>query len=139
MPSDQSPPTGQQTPEPKPKRVGVGIRVLVALIVLTLVAEVWSLWDSHHTQEVAAAFTRVGGATRVETALDASRLWVTPPQCVVETPAGAWQRTMFKAAQYAMLHDAPLLFTSRIRSRQTLVNATVQRWRHADPKHPPIV
>jgi hypothetical protein len=115
------------------KRVAIG--VLVALMVATLVAEGWVLWDSHQTQQVAAGFTRVGGATRVETAVDASRFWNTPPQCVVETPAGAWQKTMFKAAQYAMLHDAPLLFTSRDKRLNRLVTGTVQRWTHAEPKN----
>jgi hypothetical protein len=133
MHSDQSQTAGWPTQDPKSKRIGT--RVLVAIIVATLVVEGWSLWDSHHTQEVAAAFTRVGGATRVETAVDASRFWITPPQCVVETPAGAWQRTMFKAAQYAMLHDAPLLFTSRNKGLNRLVTATVQRWNHAEPKN----
>jgi hypothetical protein len=91
----------------------------------------WGVWAG---TPVAAGFTRVGGATRVETALDASRFWNTPPQCVVETPAWAWQKTMFEAAQYAMLHDAPLLFTSRNPRLKRLVPATVHRWRHAAPK-----
>lgn len=82
------------------------------------------LW---HGTPVAADFTRVGGPTRVETALGASRSWITPPQCVVETSAGSWQSTMFRAAQYAMLYDAPLLFTSQDTTR------LVKRWQ-AEPK-----
>jgi hypothetical protein len=78
---------------------------------------------------VGAAFTRVGGATRVETALDASRFWLAPPQLVVETQADASQQIMLGAAQCAMAHDAPLLFTSPDPQRQRLVDATINDWR----------
>ena len=59
--------------------------VVVALCVCAVgVYLLWGVWDG---SPVAAAFTRVGGATRVETSLEASRFWLTPPQCVVETQA----------------------------------------------------
>jgi hypothetical protein len=82
---------------------------------LALAAGVWLLVIVWHGRPVAADFTRVGGATRVETAVGASRSWITPPQ-------------------YAMLHDAPLLFTSEDKKRNGLVSATVERWTAAEPK-----
>jgi hypothetical protein len=89
----------------------------------------WGVWDG---TPVAAAFTRVGGATQVETALEASRFWLTPPQLVVETQADASQQIMLWAAQCAMAHDAPLLFTSPDPKRQQLVDATINDWRQIE-------
>jgi hypothetical protein len=85
----------------------------------------WGVWDG---TPVAAAFTRVGGATRVETALEASRFWLTPPQLVVETQTDSSQ-LMLGAARCAIVHDAPLLFTSRDRMRKRRVDATINDWR----------
>jgi len=77
---------------------------------------------------VAAAFTRVGGTTNVETAVDASRFWLTRPQVVVETRAHARMPVMLGAAHCAMVNDAPLLFTSTNRNRRRRVNATTESW-----------
>jgi hypothetical protein len=96
---------------------------------LALGAGVWLLLIVSHGSPVAAAFTRVGGVTRVETAVDASRFWITPPRHFVTIPAYANQQTMLWAAQIAMAHDAPLLFTSRNRKRQRLVRTTIHNWR----------
>jgi hypothetical protein len=67
----------------------------------------------------------------VETAVDASRFWLTPPRRVVITPAGASQQIMLGAARCAMADDAPLLFTSPNPTRQRLVSATIDRWQQA--------
>jgi hypothetical protein len=88
----------------------------------------WGIWDGG---PVVAAFTRVGGATRVETALEASRFWLRPPQLVVETQTHASQ-LMLGAARCAVAHDAPLLFTSPDPQRQQLVGATVNDWRQIE-------
>ena len=57
--------------------------VVVALGVCAVgILLLWGVWDG---APVVAAFTRVGGATRVETSLEASRFWLTPPRYVVET------------------------------------------------------
>jgi hypothetical protein len=112
--------------------------VVVALCVCAVgVYLLWGVWDG---SPVAAAFTRVGGATRVETSLEASRFWLTPPQCVVETQATD-AATMFAAAQYAVKYDAPLLFTSGNSERNRLVSAKVTAWMMAsgDDKPPVIV
>jgi len=85
----------------------------------------WGVWDG---TPVAAAFTRVGGATRVETALGASRFWVTPPRYVVETQTDSSQ-VMLGAARCAVAHGAPLLFTSRDPKRQRRVEAMINDWR----------
>jgi hypothetical protein len=95
------------------------------------VVGVWLLWDVWLGRPVAAAFTRIGGATRVETAVEASRFWLTPPRRVVMTPAGASQQIMLGAARCAMVDDAPLLFTSPNPTRRRLVNATIGRWQQA--------
>jgi hypothetical protein len=107
--------------------------VVVALGVCAVgIYLLWGVWDG---KPAAAAFTRVGGATRVETALEASRFWLTPPQLVVETQTKA-SSLMLGAAQCAMAHDAPLLFTSSDPARQQLVDATVNDWRAIETTHP---
>ncbi len=83
----------------------------------------WGVWEG---TPIAAAFTRVGGASQVETALEASRFWLTPPQYAVITPTHSSQ-LMLGAAQCAIVHDAPLLFTSPARKRE--VNARISDWR----------
>jgi hypothetical protein len=110
--------------------------VVVALSVCAVgVYLLWGVWDG---EPVAAAFTRVGGATRVETSLEASRFWLTPPQCVVETQATD-AATMFAAARYAVNYDAPLLFTSG--KTEKLVSARISAWQtvSGDNKPPVIV
>jgi hypothetical protein len=107
--------------------------VVVALGVCAVgIYLLWGVWDG---KPAAAAFTRVGGATRVETALEASRFWLTPPQLIVETQTKA-SSLMLGAAQCAMAHDAPLLFTSSDPARQRLVDATVNDWRNVEATHP---
>src|SRR6516225_9377441 len=104
-------------PAPAEKTHGTrGTLVLLALNVLTLIAAagalfvaIWLLGDSWHSSPVAAQFTRVGGPTRVETAVYASHFWLTPPPCVVYVRADQQsQKVIFAAARYAMAHDAPL-------------------------------
>jgi hypothetical protein len=112
----------------------VGKLLVFVAALAGLIVGLFMLWDDWRGFPVAAAFTRVGGPTRVETAVDASRFWLRPPRCVVETPANAWQSTMFKAAQYAMSHDAPLLFISQNPKRHQLVHATKQKWKDAWPQ-----
>jgi hypothetical protein len=109
------------------KGLGNWLVFLAALAVLAV--GVLLLWDVWQGRPVAAAFTRVGGVTRVETAVEASRFWLTPPQHVVTTPADAGQQIMLGAARCATVYDAPLLFTSRNRKRQRLVDATIATWR----------
>jgi hypothetical protein len=106
---------------------------------LALGAGFWLLLIVSHGSPVAAAFTRVGGVTRVETAVDASHFWVTPPRYFVTTPAYANQQTMLWAAQIAMAHDAPLLFTSRNQNGKRLVRRTINNWRFdASTKRPKL-
>ena len=97
--------------------------LVVALVVL--VVGLLLLWDPRQGRPVAAAFSRVGGPTRVETAVEASRLWRTPPQHVVTTRATATQEEMLGAARCAMVLDAPLLFTSSDPNRQQLVEGRI--------------
>jgi len=84
------------------------------------------LYDLHSSPP--AVFTRVGGPTRVETAVDASWFWPTLPPCVVYAQADRRQQIMLRAARYAMAHDAPLLFTSSNPKRQLLVDTMVGNW-----------
>ena len=97
---------------------------------------IYLLWGAWDRKPAAAAFTRVAGATRVETALEASRFWLTPPRLVVETQAHASQQIMLGAARCAMAHDSPLLFTSPDPHLQQLVDATINDWRNVETTHP---
>jgi hypothetical protein len=118
----------------KQKRVR---RVLgVSLLVIVLVVLAGMLWVGYlslrpywRPTPVAEAFTRVGGPTRVKTAVEASRFWFKPPALVVITPANASQPTMFAAARCAMAHDAPLLFSSRPK-QPGLVDTTIDHWQN---------
>lgn len=94
-----------------------------------LVLAIYLLIVNWRGRPVTAAFTRVGGETQVETALEASRFWLTPPQYVVETQADASQQIMLGAAQCAMAYDAPLLLTSSNPKRQRRVDARINDWR----------
>jgi hypothetical protein len=107
----------------------LGRFAIVISAVIVLVFGVISL----RSRPVAAGFTRVGGETLVETAVDASRFWLTIPQSVVTTPADASQQIMLEAAQCAMAHDAPLLFTSLDPTRERLVQATIGSWSQHAP------
>jgi hypothetical protein len=109
------------------------------LALLVLVIAVLLLWDAYRGRPVAASFTQVGGPTRVETAVEASRFWLEPPTQVVTTPARGRREISgneirvdeirMGAARCAVRHDAPLLLTSTNRKRQVLVDQTIDRWR----------
>lgn len=108
-------------------------QVRKAVIVLSAVAVVVLAFLSLLGRPVASGFTRVGGATSVGTAVDASRFWLTPPHYVVETWVGAQQPVMLSAAQCAMVLHAPLLFffTDNSKKPPAPVKATIQQWQEA--------
>jgi hypothetical protein len=62
----------------------VGKLLVFVAALAGLIVGLFMLWDDWRGFPVAAAFTRVGGPTRVETAVDASRFWLRPPRCVVQ-------------------------------------------------------
>jgi hypothetical protein len=101
--------------------LAVGVAGLIIAIIVLIIG-----W---HGKPVAAAFTRVGGLTRVETAVHASHLWTTPPQYYVTTPADADQQAMLCAARNAMANDAPLLFISPNGKIPPLVTTTIDNWK----------
>ena len=96
--------------------------------VLAFLIGLWLLWFAWEGEEVAAPFTRVGGSTRVETAIAASRFWPDTPDAIVTTPAGARKEVMWGAARCAALLDAPLLFTPRNPNRKRLVRTALKDW-----------
>jgi hypothetical protein len=123
---------GEQPPERDPwaltvKWITLLAAVSVLVFALLLLPYIW------HPEPVAAPFTRVGGATNVETAVDASRFWLTSPQVIVETSANATPSIMLGAAQCAMVHGAPLLFTSQDPKRQLLVDEAFDAWNNPPP------
>jgi hypothetical protein len=110
--------------------------VAFVISVLVLLVSLWLLWDAMKGERVAAAFSRVGGPTRVETAVDASRFWLTPPTSVVTTsanptPTKASQEIMWGAARCAIALDAPLLFIPRDSRRQRFLEAMIDGWRES--------
>ena len=103
------------------------VKFLFGLAVLVIAG--FSLWDAWKGPPVAAAFTRVGGPTRVETAIEASRFWLEPPAYVVKTPAHGSDAIRLGAAECAIRYDAPLLLTSPKPDRKRLVERTIATWR----------
>jgi hypothetical protein len=107
------------------------LKVLCRILIVSTAVAVLALGlFSLKTRPAAEAFTRVGGATDVETAVDASRFWLTRPQLIVETSADAPAQLMLGAAHCAMVNHAPLLFTSTDRELRRLVQATTYSWWH---------
>jgi hypothetical protein len=105
----------------------------VVAAALELLAALWLLSDTWNGSPVAAPFTRVGGATRVETAVEASRFWLKPPPLIVEVSDGTSKTWMLEAARCAMVKDAPLLFTWKDPKRNRLVTATIDAWQAVSP------
>jgi hypothetical protein len=126
--------SGKQSPEGKPsparQRVDLlGRWVVLLAAILVSVIGVLLFLNIRHGTPVAAPFTRVGGTTHVETAVDATRFWLIPPQYVVEVSASADEQTMLEGAQCAMGNDAPLLFVpSGNKAQRNLVADTLRAW-----------
>src|SRR5262245_52563456 len=89
--------------EPRGHRWMQWLGLVVAL--LAIPAGVLLLWDLANPPPVAAGFTRVGGVTRVETAVEAARFWRTPPERVYMPQASAAPGLMLRAARCAMADD----------------------------------
>jgi hypothetical protein len=126
-PGDEQSPGDEPSPKSDPWTLTVKwIALLAALCVLVfgllLLPYTW------HPEPIAAPFTRVGGQTNVETAVDASRFWLNSPQVVVETSATAPPSIMLEAARCAMIQNAPLLFISKDQKRQLTVQETIDGW-----------
>lgn len=114
------------------KLLPLGLKLLAIFAALgVVVVGVYSLRDSWPPAPVDAAFTRVGGATSIDTALDASRFWLSPPRAVVEVPADASQHLMLRAAGCAIRKHAPLLLTSANPAELRLVAVTTRSWQKA--------
>jgi small nuclear ribonucleoprotein (snRNP)-like protein len=117
----------------------IGKVAIVTSAMLVLAGGLLSL----RSRPAAEPFTRVGGETSVETAIDASRFWLRPPWRVVITPADAGQRLMLGAAACAMVNDAPLLLSSPNRKRESLVTATINSWQTkataTNPARPDVI
>lgn len=134
--SEESPGKGKSNPAEERAKFRLGMVVLVAAVGVLLI-DSFLIKEHFDGPPVAAPFTRVGGATHVETAVDATRFWLTPPRNVVEVSASADEQTMLDAAQCAMAYDAPLLFApSHNEIQQKLVMDTLIAW-HLDGKVKP--
>ena len=117
--------SGPEKHEPRWRRV---VATVVALVAFSGAA--YLLYSALNPPRVAANFTRVGGVTRIDTAVEAARFWLKPPSAVYLTPATAPREVMLNAAKCAMAHDAPLLFTSeRGTASQRKVVRMLGRWR----------
>jgi hypothetical protein len=88
--------------------------VLILFIALLITAvSLWLLWRLKHPDPVAAAFTRVGGVTRVETSVNASRFWISGGHSIVAIRSNVTPEVRGRATACAMRNDVPLLFTRR--------------------------
>ncbi len=115
------------------------VAIFVALAIFVVAASM--LRDAWKPSPVATHFARVGGATRVETAMEAARFWLTAPQRVYLTSASGPSKVILRAAECAMTYDAPLLFTSPSQKRHRKVNRLIRQWRDADrlPQRPTVI
>jgi len=97
----------------KKRRFPVDRWVTVLLASLGLISAVVLVYfaERPRPKAVAANFARVGGPTRVETALDAARYWSSPAR-VVSAEFEASPEAMLAAARCAARLNAPLLFHS---------------------------
>lgn len=102
--------------------------IKLALVVLALAISSLVLWDLFRGRPVPAAFTRIGGPTRVETAVEASYFWLDRPRHVVTVGARAKTLVIWEATWCALLHDAPLFFVPSGEQRRRLVEAAIDRW-----------
>src|SRR5947209_2445373 len=89
---------------------GLAVPTLVIALLVTAIS-LWLLWGLERPEPVAAAFTRVGGTTRVETSVDASRFWISRRHSVVAIRSNAPLKERQRATECAMLNDVPLVFT----------------------------
>lgn len=125
---------------------------MLTLFILLLITAVslWLLWGLKHPRPVAAAFTRVGGATRVETSVNASRFWISHGHSVVALPSNASPQERRSATACAMLNDVPLLFTRpngkpqtarclKRGSKENLTGLTVFDSTNRGGKRPPLL
>ncbi len=81
---------------------------ILAIVALAFAAT--NLWRAAHPPPVAAEFTRVGGANRVETAADAATFWLSPPRQYYMVSPTADPATVLRAADCALRNDDPVLF-----------------------------
>lgn len=109
---------------PKPKwrrRLEVFLHVVTALFAVVALVVGYQVWRSEvKGQPVAAAFTRVGGRTRIETAVEASRFWrkaLPKKKSIVITRAYESPDVLWGAATCAALNKVPLLFTELTQKR----------------------
>lgn len=100
----------------------------VAAALAVLVIGLVSLWDARHHAPAAEPFTRVGGATSIETSVDAARFWLNSPQTVVEVRVNASPHVMLSAAGCAVREGAPLLVTAPGHVSR-IVRATTSYWK----------
>ena len=113
--ADDQPKEGTETSAEKAEKAKKNRRLSLKHVplILAIVAvpfAVANVWSAAHPPAVAADFTRVGGATRVETAADAATFWLTPPAQYYEVSLRADTATVLRAANCALLHDDPMLF-----------------------------
>ena len=107
------------------------IKLFLAALSIALTGFV--VWDATHPTARAFAFTRVAGPTRVETALAASRFWLSPidrkPVPIPSTSArsGHVLDPTWAALGCAVVDDAPVLFppTTPAQERATEERTTV--------------
>jgi hypothetical protein len=115
-PSEQEKKKKKRSEEEKKKRserIALIIKLFTAAAALAVVAiGMYSLWGTWRPAPAAEPFTRVGGRTSVETAVDAARFWLNAPKTVVEVPVSAKPAAMLKAAQCAIRNGAPLLYVA---------------------------
>lgn len=125
--------------EPRAGRLSAPVALAALLVALAVLGvSILILVSTTRPAAVDAGFTRVGGATRVETSADAARFWLRTPKYFVTVASTAQPPTVLHAANCAIANHAPLLFTpgaspvvllSKSTTRNPALNALLASWR----------
>ena len=116
-----------------PKQRFIQVVALFVAVLLVAIA-VLLIWLVFRPPPVPANFTRVGGATRVDTAADAALFWITTPKSVVEPASTAPTSVVISATHCAIDDNAPLLFQPPRGTRDVELDQLVSDWQPSPTK-----
>ena len=107
-------PTAEAEGKEKRRQAAINGAIALVSIAITVGILIWIVLTPLPAQR---PFTRIGGETRVQTAIEASRLWpMSGKQAFVTVPRSETQEAYWRAAECAVTHEfgpSPLIFESQ--------------------------